>query len=458
MGDIETTIFGEYESKLRTLTNWVTGGRKELIAGDVEFIVQRIQSYYGMLPRVHYWDSDREFLYSYSFEQIQASFADERHMFSRFLKAGRISRDEIIKALTHPNEGVRENARSLIEGKIRDNISERFNEFYRQEPVRVRCAFENKVFRTFVSTCGDFLELTERSNGLRWFFSLFIDAISDSDEDADTSVLYLLDEPGVHLHVNAQKELLRFFADLTAERNQIVYSTHSPYMIDNRDILNVRVVQKDENGGSKIFRNAYDPAISSTSKMETLTPLTEALGVNLKFNLGPSPALNVVTEGICEYMYLKAMMDHLEIPNPPQIIPSIGAGNISRVVSILIGWGYDYMVLLDYDKAGYNEYRKLSKYLGDFVSNKVIFVTGGSEADRDNMLQNAVTIESLIYHEDRSKLSVHSVDGKWLAAREFYDRVKAGQLNPSATTVNNFKNLFNALGIETEGKVLWRRR
>ena len=45
----------------------------------------------------------------------------------------------------------------LIEGKIRDNI-ERFNEFYRQEPVRVRCAFENKVFRTFVSTCGDFLE------------------------------------------------------------------------------------------------------------------------------------------------------------------------------------------------------------------------------------------------------------------------------------------------------------
>lgn len=257
LGDIETTIFGEYESKLRTLTNWVTGGRKELIAGDVEFIVQRIQSYYGMLPRVHYWDSDREFLYSYSFEQIQASFADERHMFSRFLKAGRISRDEIIKALTHPNEGVRENARSLIEGKIRDNISERFNEFYRQEPVRVRCAFENKVFRTFVSTCGDFLELTERSNGLRWFFSLFIDAISDSDEDADTSVLYLLDEPGVHLHVNAQKELLRFFADLTAERNQIVYSTHSPYMIDNRDILNVRVVQKDENGGSKIFRNAY---------------------------------------------------------------------------------------------------------------------------------------------------------------------------------------------------------
>jgi|LSQX01.2.fsa_nt_gb energy-coupling factor transporter ATP-binding protein EcfA2 len=111
LGDIETTIFGEYESKLRTLTNWVTGGRKELIAGDVEFIVQRIQSYYGMLPRVHYWDSDREFLYSYSFEQIQASFADERHMFSRFLKAGRISRDEIIKALTHPNEGVRENAR-----------------------------------------------------------------------------------------------------------------------------------------------------------------------------------------------------------------------------------------------------------------------------------------------------------------------------------------------------------
>ncbi|WP_078554289.1 hypothetical protein [Bacillus alkalicellulosilyticus] len=90
--------------------------------------------------------------------------------------------------------------------------------------------------------------------------------------------------------------------------------------------------------------------------METLSPLVQAIGADLKFNIGPSSKNNLITEGITDYMYLNAMLNYLEIDNAPNIIPSAGVSNINRVVSILIGWGCGFKILLDYDSAGYNEY------------------------------------------------------------------------------------------------------
>lgn len=450
--DVATTMFGDYDAKLRQLKGLLLGENKDELANQIELISNRLQGYYDMLPRMHYWEMDREFQYSYSYSDIEAALDDDKHMFNRFLKAAGIDRSEMTTILFANSDGVRANARDNIEEKIKFNIEKRFNEFYTQEPVRIRCELENKEFKTFISTSGDLMELTERSNGLRWYLGLFIDTISYHNQESSTPIVYLLDEPGVHLHVNAQKELLKLFYELTDERNQVIYTTHSPYMIDNRDILNVRAIQKDENGNTRIFRNAYDSRLSKASKMETLSPVAEALGVNLQFNLGPSMEANIVTEGISDYMYVKAMMDHFEIPNPPYIIPSAGVTNINRIVSILIGWGYDFTVLLDYDKEGCNEYRKLSKYLGDAVSDKVVFVTGVSEVDQEEEITSPKTIESLISEEDQKKLSIRydEPDSKTLAAREFHDRLKRGELDLGEETMANFRRLFSALGMLDE--------
>ena len=66
----------------------------------------------------------------------------------------------------------------------------------------------------------------------------FIDILANDLKDSN--VIFLLDEPGVYLHVNAQRELLRLFYDLCKNDNQVVYSTHSPYMIDSNNIINIR--------------------------------------------------------------------------------------------------------------------------------------------------------------------------------------------------------------------------
>ena len=118
------------------------------------------------------------------------------------------------------------------------------------------------------------MSFSERSNGLKWYFSLFIDTKAKIDNNRPT--LYLLDEPGVYLHVKAQKELLQYFNHLCNDGNQVVYTTHSPFMIDNNNVYNIRAVEKDEYGNSKIYKSIYNHQLSEKSKMETLSPLIEA--------------------------------------------------------------------------------------------------------------------------------------------------------------------------------------
>ena len=73
-----------------------------------------------------------------------------------------------------------------------------------------------------------------------------------------------MDEPGTSLHVNAQRELLNLFGHLADQGNQIIYTTHSPYMLDteNEGVHRIRAVVKDEEGFSYIYKTVYDPRIA----------------------------------------------------------------------------------------------------------------------------------------------------------------------------------------------------
>lgn len=127
--------------------------------------------------------------------------------------------------------------------------------------------------------------------------SLYIDILAHDIKEY--SVLFMFDEPGVHLHVNAQKELLKLFEDLTNKGHQVVYATHSPSMIDGENVLNVRVAEKSDDGHTLIYKNCYDQRLSSESKMETLSPLIKAIGADMKLNLGPQYSkIYILTEGI----------------------------------------------------------------------------------------------------------------------------------------------------------------
>jgi predicted ATPase len=82
---------------------------------------------------------------------------------------------------------------------------------------------------------------SERSAGFVWFFSFLVKFAQVRDDESP--VVLLLDEPGLTLHGKAQADMLRFFKETLAPHHQVIYSTHSPFMVPADDLVSVRVVE-----------------------------------------------------------------------------------------------------------------------------------------------------------------------------------------------------------------------
>jgi predicted ATP-dependent endonuclease of OLD family len=453
--EISSVILLNFKQEINTLKQQINRNhdtQKELIS-TLEEINTTLTSYYSLLPRIFYREQDSQLEYSYDYEKIKEILKHKNDIFYRLLLAAGINEEEILRAFEEKVEGDKQNIRDELEEKIIRNIGTRFNDFYTQETVNIKPRFEGNIIKFRVNTNnGKTMLISERSNGLRWYLSLFIDILAN--DFGDSPVIFLFDEPGVHLHVNAQKELLNLFDHLSQKGHKVIYTTHSPSMIDGKNILNIRVVEKNKTGNTVIFNNCYDQRLSSESKMETLSPLVKAIGSDLKFNLGPQVSkVNIITEGITDFMYLKAMLHHLHVKESPNIIPSAGVENINRIVSILMGWGCDYKILLDYDNAGRKEYNVLVEKLDQSLKEHIIFVNGEIEPSVENMKAAPITIENLISEFDfnklNSKLNIKN-DNKVLVAKEFYDKVVSRQIKPEQQTIEAFEKILKQMNVAFE--------
>jgi predicted ATP-dependent endonuclease of OLD family len=103
----------------------------------------------------------------------------------------------------------------------------------------------------------------------------------------------LLDEPGLHLHPTAQQELITFFDEL-AKRNTLIYTTHSPFLIDGEHIERVRPVTEDASGHSTISIDGWP------KDRDTIFPLQAAAGYALVRGLFQHHK-NVLMEGMPVY-------------------------------------------------------------------------------------------------------------------------------------------------------------
>jgi len=82
----------------------------------------------------------------------------------------------------------------------------------------------------------------ERSSGFVWFFS-FLVWFSQLRRQYAERLILLMDEPGLSLHPRAQADLLRYMTERLRPQNQVIYSTHSPFMIDGHEIPALRGVE-----------------------------------------------------------------------------------------------------------------------------------------------------------------------------------------------------------------------
>jgi len=187
------------------------------------------------------------------------------------------------------------------------------------------------------------LPLANRSRGFNWFFS-FLVWFKKIQEDKKSTYILLLDEPGLNLHAMAQDDLLKFIEDLSKDY-QILYTTHSPFMIDSGRLNRVRTVLEKEDGTHiSDSLQEKDP--------NTLFPLQAALGYTIAQNLFVSEK-NLLVEGIADLVYLNVLSNHLKALDKPclrddvTIVPVGGADKIATFISLLRGNELNTVCLLD---------------------------------------------------------------------------------------------------------------
>lgn len=145
----------------------------------------------------------------------------------------------------------------------------------------------------------------QRSKGFIWFFSFLVwfDAVQSRAATKDALVL-LLDEPGLNLHALAQADFLAYIRELSGQ-HQIIYTTHSPFMVDSARLEDVRVVEDRVKEGTRITGNL------AGSSDESVFPLQAALGYSIAQNLFIAKK-NILIEGPADLIVLQHMGALLE--------------------------------------------------------------------------------------------------------------------------------------------------
>lgn len=209
------------------------------------------------------------------------------------------------------------------------------------------------------------LPLKNRSKGFIWFFSFLVWFSKVQEEE---NLIILLDEPGLNLHAEAQADLLEYIDKELLQKYQVIYTTHSPFMIESDKLDEVRTVYDSNNSKvGSVISNALEE-----KDQGTLFPLQAALGYNLAQNLYISDK-NLLVEGVADLMYLTVISGILNsdgrvgLNDDITIVPVGGLDKVATFISLLRGNKLNMVCLLDTftDQKG-------KKRLEDLIKDKII--------------------------------------------------------------------------------------
>jgi len=363
-----------------------------------------------LLPKLLYFSRYEQMEGQVAINQLLPKMADETKLttpdkvFLALLDLAKTSVDEI------RNVRLSEELIARLEGVSNGLTRQIFKYWSQNRHLRVQFRYEEaetgdtppfnegRIFRTRIwnDRHGVSVTFDERSAGFIWFFS-FLVWFSQMRKTFGENLLVLLDEPGLSLHGRAQADLLRYFHEELLPQFQVVYTTHSPFMIDSSDILSVRTVEdvvlKDEKTDEEIVLGTKVGDKSLSTDSDTLFPLRAALGYDLTQSLFVGEH-TLLVEGPSDFLFLKWASVELEkrkrtpLDRRWTITPAGGIDKLASFVALFGGNNLHVAVLADYhhgDKAKVRNLRESELLRGGHVFSAEVY-SGGEEADVEDML------------------------------------------------------------------------
>jgi len=311
-----------------------------------------------------------------------------------------------------------------------------------------------------------------RSQGFQWFLSFYINFTAGSKGELKNTII-LLDDPGVYLHPSGQKDLLATLEKI-AESNQIIFSTHSPFMIDRNKLERIRIVTKSKKKGTSIEEKFYK------SDLDAFHPIRAAIGMTIGDSLFASKA-NLLVEGYSDELILEAMsvlcfkkgLAHIDT-SKISILPVGGADKMLYFALLLMKENLKFLILLDNDPKGREIAKDLKERIN--VSKDFIFTIEKDSAGEDAEIEDLIDIDfyikalNLAYSDifkekiEKSEISKDDLEKQSFAgvkkffkskklggldkikvAKKIYDLIVAEEEEPDEKTISNFSKLFESI-------------
>ncbi len=333
-----------FRTKLRE--KWSDGGLQRAVS---EYLTER-------LPRFVYYSHYDRLPGRMALDELIA--AQSAHDFDR-VPGSRVFLALLSMVGTSPTQiaeiGTSEGLISKLEA-VENRLSKKIFRYWSQnQHLKVRFRFDQaspddappfntgKIFQTRIENTRHeaTIGLDERSTGFIWFFS-FLVWFSEVQREFGENLVVLLDEPGLTLHARAQADLLAYIRAELLAKYQVVYTTHSPFMIDPRDVSSCRTVEDATSPEGVVLGTTVGDRMFSADR-DTLFPLQAALGYDLTRSLfiGEHPLL---VEGPSDLLYLQWASDRLRTEGRKGLDPrwtGTPCGGLSRVPSFLALFGRD---------------------------------------------------------------------------------------------------------------------
>lgn len=324
---------------------------------------------------------------------------------------------------------------------INITLNKDYKRFWTQDVSNLSVDWDSQFLYFWIEQDNYPYEPSLRSKGRQWHLAFYIKVSARAIENVPNIIL--IDEPGLFLHARAQENILSKLEE-SAKEVQLIFSTHSPYLLEADKLDRVKLIYYTKKSGTLIENKVH-----ALADKETLTPILTAIGLELNAGIAAMDKVNnVIVEGPSDVYYLNALKKLLN-KNTVNFIFGGGAGNMPIVGTILHGWGGKVIYLYDNDDGKKDGERNLKDNW--LVAKEIILSVLQEEGSVEDIFSSSNFKEYVLgntkatYTGSNSEHVKTSELDKVLLAKKFLETCQKNSVTLDNTTKNNVDTLFQLI-------------